>query len=97
MNTLRPRRGGGIASSSFILFFTCIGIPVKYILFVTQLPSLERWALLPFLGFPTLTCLFFLNLYIRNLYNIFLASVGTFPGSFFFFFFLLLFLYLILG
>ena len=28
MNTPRLRRGGGIASSSFILFFTGIGIPI---------------------------------------------------------------------
>ena len=29
MNTPRLRRGGGIASSSFFLFFfTCIGIPI---------------------------------------------------------------------
>ena len=26
---------------------------------VTQLPSLERWALLPFWGFPALTCSLF--------------------------------------
>ena len=50
---------GGIASSLFV--FTCIGIPIWDILFVTQLPScLERWALLPFGGFPTLICFLFL-------------------------------------
>ena len=44
---------------------------------MTQLPSLERWALLPFWGFPILTCFL-------NLYNIFVVSVGTFSGSFLF-------------
>ena len=42
--------GGGIASSAFILFFYLYWysyILIVY-LFVTQLPSLERWALLPF-------------------------------------------------
>ena len=40
-------------------------LSTKMILFVTQLPSLERWALLPFSGFPTLTCfLFFRTCYI---------------------------------
>ena len=94
MNTPRPRRGGGIASFSFI-FLPVLVFLYSIFLFVTQLPSLERWALLPFGGFPTLTCfLFFLNFYFRNLYNIFVASVGTFSASFLFYF---IFLYLILG
>ena len=41
-----------------------------------------------FWDFPTLTCFvfFFSELVIfRNLYNIFLASVGTFSGSLFYF------------
>ena len=33
MNTPRLRRGGGIASSSFILFFSCIGIPIYYVVY----------------------------------------------------------------
>ena len=39
MNTPRLRRGGGIASSSFILFFTCIGIPVYVVYFVCDSAS----------------------------------------------------------
>ena len=39
MNTPRLRRGGGIASSSFILFFTCIGIPIYVVYFVCDLTS----------------------------------------------------------
>ena len=43
---------------------------------MTQLPSLERWALL----------LVYLNLLIfRDLYHIFLASVRTLSGSFLFY------------
>ena len=38
-------KGGRIASSSTF--------------FYTQLPSLERWAVLPFWGFPALTCFLF--------------------------------------
>ena len=64
---------------------------------MTQLPSLERCALLPFLGFsyPNLLIVFLNLLFFRNLYHIFVASVGTFSGSFYFLFFI--FLYLILG
>ena len=43
-----------------------------------------------FLGFsyPNLLLVFFLNLlFFRNLYHIFVASVGTFFGSFIFYFF----------
>ena len=50
---------------------------------MTQLPSLERWALLPFGGFAS--C-FSEPVIFRNLYHIFVASVGTFSGSFFLFF-----------
>ena len=54
---------------------------------MTQLPSLERWALFLFGGFPTLTCFLFFSepVIFRNLYNISLASVGTFSGSFLFY------------
>ena len=71
-------------------------VVLKYILFVTQLPSLERWALLPFLGFPPLTCfLFFLNLLFLETHAIFFSRVlGLFLGLFYFIF---IFLYLILG
>ena len=42
-----------------------------------------------FLGFPTLTCSFFFSepVIFRNLYLIFVASVGTFSGSFLFYFY----------
>ena len=39
MNTPRLRRGGGIASSSFIVFFTCIGIPIYVVYFVCDSAS----------------------------------------------------------
>ena len=35
----RLRRGGGIASSSFILFFACIGIPIYVVYFVCDSAS----------------------------------------------------------
>ena len=55
---------------------------------MAQLPSLERWALLPFQGFsyPDLLLVFLNLLFFRNLYHIFVASVGTFSGSFYVFF-----------
>ena len=63
---------------------------------MTQLPGLERWALLPFWGFLPNLFLVFLNLlFLRNLYYIFVVSVGTFSGSFFYF--IVIFLYPILG
>ena len=42
-----------------------------------------------FLGFsyPNLLLVFLNLLFFRNLYHIFVASVGTFSGSFFFFFY----------
>ena len=58
MNTPRLLRGGGIASSSFFLFYLYWYSYIVYFV-VTQLPSLERWALLPFWGFPALTCFLF--------------------------------------
>ena len=58
MNTPRLLRGGGIASSSFFLFYLYWYSYIVYFV-VTQLPSLERWALLPFWSFPALTCFFF--------------------------------------
>ena len=71
---------------------------IVYILFVTQLPSLERWALLPFGGFsyPNLLLVFSEPVIFRNLYYIFLASVGLSLGLFFIYFYRI-FLYLILG
>ena len=56
---------------------------------MNQLPSLERWALLPFLGFsfPKLLLVFLNLFFFRNLYHIFVASVGTFSVFFLFLFF----------
>ena len=47
---------------------------------MTQLPSLERWALTSFWFFFSEPVIF------RNLYHIFVASVGTFSGSSLYFF-----------
>ena len=49
-----------------------------------------------FLGFsyPNLLLVFLNLLYFRDLYHIFLASIGTLSGSFYF---IVIFLYLILG
>ena len=51
-----------------------------------------------FLGFsyPNLLLVFSEPVIFRNLYHIFLASVGTFSGSFLFYFYFI-FMYLILG
>ena len=95
MDTPRPRRGGEIASSSFIflliLIFLCS-------LFVCDSAS-EFGAMgsTSFLGFSYPNLLVFSELLFLGtcLYNIFLASsVGIFSGSFLFYF---IFLYLILG
>ena len=62
---------------------------------MTQLPRSERWALLTFGGFLTLTCFLFVfsdPVFFRNLCHTFLASVGTFSV-----FFVCFFLYLIMG
>ena len=97
MNTPRLRRGGGIASSSFIFslyWYSCI------VYFVCDSAS-EFGAMgsTSFLGssyHPNLLLVFLNLLFFRNLYHSFLAtSVGTFSGSFFYF--ILIFLYLILG
>ena len=76
VNTPRLRREGGIASSSwysYIVYFVVI-----------QLPSLERWALLPFWGFLLLV---FLNLLFLESCIIFFSLVlGLFLGLFKFFY-----------
>ena len=59
---------------------------------MTQLPSLERWALLSFWGFPTLTCfLFFWTCYCLGTCIIFLSQVvlGLSLGLYFLFFFVI--------
>ena len=47
--------------------------------------ELERWAILPFGGFPALTSLLFFSELVsfRNVAFFFFACVGTFSGSFF--------------
>ena len=83
-------RGGGIASSSFILFFYLLYWYYSYIVCFVCAPASEFGAMgsTSFLGFsyPNLL-IFFLNLlFFRNLYHIFLAtSVGTLSGSFLFY------------
>ena len=82
-------RGGGIASSSFILFLpVLVFLYTYYILFVTQLPSLERWALLPFFGFsyPNLL-LVFLNLLFLGTCTICFSQVLDFLWVFFILFY----------
>ena len=85
------------AGTSFLFvyfIFTCIGIPIYYvrsifcILFVTQLPSLERWALLPFWGFsyPNLL-LVFLNLLFLGTCIICFSQVLDFLWVFFILFY----------
>ena len=92
MNTPRLRRGGGIASSSFV-FYPYWYFYIGY--FVCDSAS-EFGAMgsTSFLGFsyPNLLLVFSEPVVFRNLYHIFIASVGTFSGSFF-----VIFLYLILG
>ena len=87
MNTPRLRRGGRIASSSFILYLYWYSYIIVY--FVCDSAS-EFGAMgsTSFLGFsyPNLLLVFSESVTFRNLYHIFLASVGTFSGSFFLFF-----------
>ena len=94
MNTPRLRRGGGIASSSFIFYLYWY----SYIVYFVCDSASEFGAMgsTSFLGFsyPNLLLVFSEPVIFRNLYHIFLASVGTFSGSFLFYF---IFLYLILG
>ena len=56
----------------------------RIFLFVTQLPSLERWALLPFLGFsyPNLLLVFLNLLLLGTCIICFFASVGLSLGLF---------------
>ena len=95
MNTPRLRRGGGVASSSFI-FYLC---RYSYIVYFVCDSASEFGAMgsTSFLGFfPTLTCfLFFLNLLFLGTCIIFFSQVlGLSLGLFYFIF---IFLYLILG
>ena len=92
-NIPRLRRGGGIASSSFIFYLYWY----SYIVYFVCDSASEFGAMGPtsFLGFsyPNLLLVFSKPVIFLNLCYIFLASsVGTFSGSFFF-----LLLYLILG
>ena len=79
-------RGGGIAYSSFILFFYLLYWYYSYIVYFVCAPASEFGAMgsTSLLGFSYPNLLVFLNLLLfRNLYHIFLAaSVGTLSGSF---------------
>ena len=85
----RPK-GGGIASSSFILFFHLLYWYSYIIVYFVCAPASEFGAMgsTSFLGFsyPNLLLVFLNRLFSRNLYHIFLAaSVGTLSGSFLFY------------
>ena len=84
MNTPRLRRGGGIASSSFIFYLYWY----SYIVYFVCDSASEFGAMgsTSFLGFsyPNLLLVFSELVIFRNLYHIFLASVGTCSGSFLF-------------
>ena len=95
MNTPRLRRGGGIAPSSFIFYLYWY----SYIVYFVCDSASEFGAMgSTFLGFsyPNLLLVFSEPVIFLNLYHIFLASVGTFSGSFLFHFYFI-FLCLILG
>ena len=82
-------RGGGIAYSSFILFFYLLYWYYSYIVYFVCAPASEFGAMgsTSLLGFSYPNLLVFLNLLLfRNLYHIFLAaSDGTLSGSFLFY------------
>ena len=61
MNTPRLRKGEGIASSSFILFFTRTRYWYSYIVYFVCDSASEFGAMgsTSFWGFPTLTCFLF--------------------------------------
>ena len=85
MNTPRLRTGGGIASSSSLVLLVLVRL---YNRFVCDAASeLERWALLPFRGFPALTpasCFSELAVFTKLL-HIFSQVLGLSPGLFYFF------------
>ena len=93
MNTPRLRRGGGIASSSFIFYLYWYSYIVY---FVYDSASDGAMGSTSFLGFsyPNLLLVFSEPVTFRNLHHIFLASVGAISGSFYFIF---IFMYLISG
>ena len=88
MNTPRLRRGGGIASSSFILFFTCIGIPTYVAYFVcdsaSEFGAMGSTSFFGFFSYPNLLLVFSEPVIFRNLYHMFFASVGLSLGLFYF-------------
>ena len=93
MNTPRLRRGGGIASSSFVFYLYWYSYRGYFV--CDSASEFGAMGSTSFLGFSYPNLLFFSEPVIfRNLYNVFVASVGTFSGSFLFF---VIFLYLILG
>ena len=95
MNTPRRRRGGGIASSSFVFYLYWYSYMGYFV--CDSASEFGAMGSTSFLGFsyPYLFLVFLNLLFFRNLYHIFVASVGTFSGSFSIFF--VIFLYLILS
>ena len=88
MNTPRLRRGGGIASSSFILFFTCIGILTYVAYFVcdsaSEFGAMGSTSFFGVFSYPNLLLVFSEPVIFRNLYHMFFASVGLSLSLFYF-------------
>ena len=91
-------KGGGIASSSFILFFTCIGIPTYVAYFVcdsaSEFGAMGSTSFFGVFSYPNLLLVFFLNLLFLGTCIICFSQVLDFLWVFFILF---IFLYLILG
>ena len=95
-STLKPLDLPRVASSSFIFCLYWYSY-VVYFFVCDSASEFGAMGFTSFLGFsyPNLLLVFSELVIFRNLYHIFLASVGTFSGSFLFYDFC--FLYLILG
>ena len=96
MNTPRLRRGGGIASSSFVFhlyWYSYIGYFVCDS--ASEFGAMGSTFFLRF-PYPNLLLVFLNLLFFRNLYDILSQVLGLSLGLFFFFFFVI-FLSLILG
>ena len=87
MNTPRPSRGGGggIASSSFICYLYWYSYRVHFV--CDSASEFGAMGSTSFSGFscPNLPLVFLNLLFLGTCLKIFLASVGTFSGSFFIF------------
>ena len=88
MNTPRLRRGGGKASASSLALLVLVLLYIRYILFVTQLPSWSDGLYFLFGVFLLYSASSFSELVIFRNLNIahFFANVGTFSGFYFYFF-----------